>query len=95
MAPDSESELARLAVMRAREISCDRLELIACGAVERAARAILKTGSGLTSRQLRFDTGAYLLAVLDDTATPERQHVYATHPPMPVQARAFLSFDRL
>lgn len=79
---------------RKRELSCDRVGLIACGDVHWALRAIMKLASGLDERFLRFDAGAYLnsaLANYSDTADPTR--AYSSHPPMPIRARALLWFD--
>lgn len=92
---DGLGRLARYALMRAREISCDRLGLVACGGVEPAMRAIMKTVSGLTERRLRFDSAAYLRSATAGHDRPEGQHVLATHPPMPVRARALLGFDEV
>lgn len=90
---EGEGELAGKAVSRAREMSCDRLGLLACGGAEAAMRAIMKTVSGLTERRLRFDAGAYLRSALGEDAEGDRRNLYATHPPMAVRARALLAFD--
>lgn len=84
----------RWSVLRAREISADRLGLIACGSIDNALRAIIKTFSGLADEHLRFDTVAFLGRHFDDTIP---KHIeaspYDTHPSFPLRARCLIKFS--
>lgn len=75
---------------RAQEISADRLGLLACGSLDVAVRALMKTVSGLASHHLRFDIDAFL-AQLRHAPAPTNES--ASHPSMLVRARALLWFS--
>jgi hypothetical protein len=76
---------------RYQEISADRIGLIACGSLEKAVRALMKTSSGLSDRHLRFDVSAFLdqlrLVRSGDGGTG------STHPSVIMRARALLWFS--
>jgi hypothetical protein len=79
-----------LMAKRAGEISADRLGLIACGCIETAIRALMKSLSGLPDQMIRFDVGRYLTQ-FGDNALPTIMHPQ-THPSMAVRCRALLWF---
>lgn len=77
---------------RYQEISSDRLGLIACGSLNAALRALMKTVSGLTGRHLRFDVGAFVAQLRKiDGSNPDFSHF--THPSIVIRARALLWFS--
>jgi hypothetical protein len=74
---------------RSQEISADRLGLLACGSLETAMHAMMKTVSGLTGRHLRFDVAAFIsqLRKIEGT-TPDWSA--STHPSIVIRAKAIL-----
>jgi hypothetical protein len=77
---------------RAQEISCDRIGLSACGSLDVALRAMMKTASGLTSRHLRFDVLAFI-AQLRKLEGAGISGLEATHPSLLLRAKAMLWFS--
>ncbi|MDA0313272.1 MAG: M48 family metallopeptidase [Gemmatimonadetes bacterium] len=76
---------------RRQEISADRVGLVACHTLSTAVRALMKTASGLTSRHLRFDVGAFLAQLRhSDEGASSR---WSTHPSVLVRCRALLWFS--
>lgn len=78
---------------RSQEISVDRLGLIACGSLDVAVKALMKTISGLTSNHLRFDVGTFIAQLRrspDDSMGNDR---HSTHPSILVRCRALLWFS--
>ena len=74
---------------RSREISADRLGLLACGSLETALRALMKTVSGLTERHLRFDVAAFIAQLRKiEGLAPDWSG--STHPSIVIRARALL-----
>lgn len=78
---------------RAREISSDRLGLIACESLDVAIRGLMKITSGLTARYLRFDVGKYLSQLTKEHDMPIKIGRTMTHPPIAVRCRALLWFS--
>lgn len=90
-----EGNIEQLAISRAREISCDRMGLIAAEDFDAAFRAIMKTISGLGSSYLRFDTSEFLRGSLKNIESyNDPTSVFSTHPSMPVRARSLLWFSQ-
>ena len=78
---------------RAQEVSVDRVGLIACGSLDIAIRALMKTASGLSSEHLRFDVGTFI-SQLNKLAKPAGRDDYtASHPSILVRCRALLWFS--
>jgi hypothetical protein len=79
---------------RVREISADRIGLVATASLFTAAGVIIKTSSGLSSRHVRIDVEAYL-DQLRELATPNaaEQELFSTHPNLPLRLRALLAFS--
>jgi hypothetical protein len=77
------------AQQRSQEISADRLGLLACGSLNTALHALMKTVSGLTGEHLRFDVAAFVsqLRKIEGT-TPDWSA--STHPSILIRAKALL-----
>ena len=91
---NSEAETSVEAYMlgRAREISADRIGLLACHSVDVAVKALLKTVSGLSDEHLRFDVGAFLSQLRKSSGKGD-QGAGATHPSILVRCKALLWFS--
>jgi hypothetical protein len=90
---DSADTIISLKIKRSQEISADRIGLLACGSIETAMRAIIKTASGLSSRHLRFNVSEYvgqLNKISDKNITSESGR---THPSLAQRGRALLWFS--
>jgi hypothetical protein len=75
---------------RSQEISADRIGLHACKSLDNAIRALMKTVSGLTSRHLRFDVGAFI-SQLKKIGTSDQSD--STHPSMMIRSKALLWYS--
>jgi hypothetical protein len=90
---DSNASPAAFMLQRAQEISADRIGLIACGSLNAASRAAMKTLSGLTDKQLRFDISQFI------SQMEEFQHQTAgfghqlTHPSLVIRCRSLVLFS--
>ena len=81
-------------LMRAAEISADRVSLLACGCLETTLRAMLKVASGLDNSVLDIDVTDYMRQLADLRDGDGAEWVfYSTHPPFPVRVRAVVRFD--
>ena len=90
------SSLERYSLLRAREISADRLGLVACANPEAAIRAVIKTFSGLSERHLRFDAAAFLRSCFDEENRGQNQSgATDTHPSFAVRARCLVHFSSI
>jgi hypothetical protein len=78
---------------RSQEISVDRIGLHACGSLDTAIRALMKTVSGLTSRHLRFDVGAFIgqLRKIEPYVTGDQAS--STHPSILIRSKALLWYS--
>lgn len=76
--------------MRAREISADRIGLLACGSIDAAAKSMMKSTSGLSSKYLRFNVRAFISQIKNNTSVAD---AHATHPSMAYRCRALLRFN--
>ncbi len=77
----------------AREISVDRLGLIACASFDAAIKAIVKTVSGLSEPYLRFDTAAFVAQFELASVAVAPASAGDSHSSIPVRCRALLWFD--
>ena len=82
--------LEQLMLQRYQEISADRVGLIACGSFEIAAKALIKTISGLSERHLRFDIATFIHQL---RGVNQSSAIVATHPSMFIRCRALLWFS--
>lgn len=82
--------IENLLIKRAQEVSADRIGYLACGSLEGAIKALMKTASGLSDRYLRFDVGSYLshLREVDEGFISN-----STHPSILFRCRALLWFS--
>ena len=78
---------------RAQEISADRLGLVACGSVESAMRALIKTISGLSKHHLKYDVGAFISQLERSSTTLQEEQWNTTHPSLTFRGRALLWFS--
>ena len=81
----------RQIIRRAAEISADRIGLVACGDLEIAMRALMKSVSGLQDKYLRFDVASYVAQLGESEITSQSSSL--THPSIPVRCRALLWFS--
>lgn len=89
----SASSIEKYELLRAREISADRLGLVACRSPEAAIRAIIKTFSGLSESYLRFDAAAFLRSSFDGQSRAQLQAGFRdTHPSFAIRARCLVHF---
>ncbi len=83
---------------RRRELTCDRIGLLACQNLRAACGALFKLVSGLSEKSVLFDEGRYAeqLAMLDEKegdGVDLRQET-ATHPLVPLRVKALMEFAR-
>ncbi|MDZ7788904.1 MAG: M48 family metallopeptidase [Xanthomonadales bacterium] len=80
--------------LKHREISADRLGLIACGSLKESISALIKTVSGLDGSHLRLDVNAYIetLSKVDVQDDLGRSMSAQTHPPILIRCRSLLWF---
>jgi len=83
--------LEGIIAQRAREISADRVGLLASSSLETAVRAIMKTAVGLGNEILRFDVGSFLaqLRHVENHGFGES----SSHPSLLLRSRAVLWFS--
>lgn len=77
-------------LQRYQEISADRVGLMACGSLDVAIKAMVKTISGLSNRHLRFDVSSFLSQL---NSSQGGSMVTSTHPSMIIRCRALLWFS--
>ena len=78
---------------RSHEISADRIGLLACGSLETAIRAMMKTISGLSDEHLRFDVSAFIGQIRKTGETQHFYYDYTSHPSLVIRCRALLWFS--
>lgn len=78
---------------RAQEISADRVGLLASESLDVSIRALMKTMSGLSSKYLKFDIGAFLSQLSNSESFKSQMDVNSSHPSMLVRCRALLWFS--
>ena len=88
------SKLLALKLSRASEISADRIGGLATPRIEDGISALIKLASGLPSSELSLNVGDLLQQVRDlDSLGPTERSLSATHPPLPLRAKALLRFQ--
>jgi uncharacterized tellurite resistance protein B-like protein len=83
------------ALGRAKEITCDRIGLLACQDTRVASAALFKVASGLTERWISFDESAYSRHFDDLSAMSELidlEDAARTHPLTPLRVKALITF---
>lgn len=78
---------------RSQEISADRVGLEACGSLDTAIRALIKTLSGLDEEHLRFDVGEFVAQIRHAPDKINSEEFYSSHPSIFVRTRALLWFS--
>lgn len=78
---------------RAKEISADRVGFIACRSLDCSIQAMMKTASGLSTENLRFDTDAFLSQLKESDSATFSLTQHSTHPSILVRCRAVLWFS--
>lgn len=90
--PATQTEAA--AVSQAREISADRVGLIASRSVFVAASVMVKLASGLSSEMLGMDLDAFIRQVEEgDGLSAEALGLFHTHPALPIRLWALVRFS--
>ena len=87
------SSIEYLMQQRAQEVSVDRIGLIACGSLDVAIRALMKTVSGLSSEHLRFDIGTFISQLRKPETLSGHGSHNASHPSILIRCRALLWFS--
>ena len=81
-------------ISRRRELSADRVGLIACGGLASALSAMIKTVSGLSQRHLRFDIAGFIGQLREvDTRLAAVGGMTNSHPAFRIRCRALLWFS--
>ena len=75
-----------MVISKAREISCDRLGLIACNSYEDAISSIIKTQSGLT--KINLNISDYLVTSISNIKKSSNKLNYSSHPSLPLRAKS-------
>jgi len=79
---------------RRRELSVDRIGLIACQSLPSALSAIMKTMSGLSSKNLRFNAASFIAQLRSYEGEKIRENaVFQSHPSWLIRSRALLWFS--
>jgi len=79
--------------LRAKEISADRIGLLACPSKEAAYRALIKTTAGLDESYLRFDVSTFLEQIQASSTGGTHGATASTHPSLVLRCRALLWFE--
>ena len=88
------NSLEHFMIYRAQEITADRTGLLCCQSLDSAMRAIIKMLSGLDDNNLVFNINSILTEYKNvDVLNIPLEEMYATHPPLPIRARALLWFS--
>lgn len=90
-AGDSSTE--NMIQQRCKEISADRLGMLACSSKDAAFRALIKTTAGLSEAYLRFDIGTYLDQIRKSENGARGASNSSTHPSLVMRCRALLWFS--
>jgi len=86
--------LATLKLMRAAEISADRIGMLACGSLEHACAAMIKVAAGLGEPHLQPDIPSILLQFRELTRGDGAESaIWTTHPIIPLRVRSLLRFE--
>lgn len=80
-------------ILRARELSADRIGYLAGGSLNNAIKAIIKTASGLGDEYLRFDVSSFLSQAIHLSHPSRGESRNSTHPSMLIRCRGLLWFS--
>jgi len=90
-ARDSSTE--NMIQQRCKEISADRVGMLACSSKDAAFRALIKITAGLSETYLRFDIGMYLDQIRKSANGAGGANDSSTHPSLVMRCRALLWFS--
>ncbi|GEM_PF-1223086 len=86
--------LATLRLMRAAEITADRIGMMACRSLDHACAAMIKVAAGLGEPFLQPDIPSILLQFRDlARGDGTSSAIWTTHPVIPLRVRALLRFE--
>jgi len=77
---------------RAKEISADRIGLIACGNLQTAGSALMKAASGLDTKHLEVNLSRYLLQLEHIKDSARGENPFGTHPSVLLRTFAINEF---
>lgn len=80
---------------RAKEISVDRIGLIASRNLNASISAMIKTMSGLNSIHLKINVSKFLSQLNKLNTSASSDNIYSTHPPIVLRSRALLWFSTI
>jgi hypothetical protein len=90
----SKRSYEHLIFARRRELSVDRVGLIACRSLPSALSAMMKTMSGLSNSHLRFNTASFIAQLRNyDKDEKNVRQLHKTHPSWLIRCRALLWFS--
>ena len=84
-----------LILSRAKEISVDRIGLMASQDLNSCLSAMIKCISGLDSKHLKINISEFLTQLKDINLATQSESIHSSHPPMLVRCRALLWFSML
>lgn len=88
------SDLESLLTSRRKELSVDRVGLLACRSLPSALSAMMKTMSGLSERHLTLDIAGFVSQIRSmEKGSPSFQTAMTTHPAFIIRCRAILWFS--
>ncbi len=91
--PSSDS-YEELIASRRRELSADRVGLMACQSLSSGLSAMMKTMSGLSSKHLRFNAASFIAQLKNyDQRQASGRAIYQSHPSWLIRSRALLWFS--
>lgn len=90
----AEGDLEELLVSRRRELSVDRVGLLACRSLPAALSAMMKTMSGLSEKHLILDIAGFVSQIRSmESGSQSLQGAMTTHPSFVIRCRAILWFS--
>jgi len=92
-ADSSYSSTEGMIEQRCKEISADRMGMLACSSKDAAFRSLIKTTAGLDAEYLRFDVRTYMDQVRKAASGTKYSNEESTHPSLVMRCRALLWFS--
>ena len=90
---ESQESLQYYIHQRAKEISVDRIGLVACQSLNIALRALMKTVSGLNDKYMRFDVATFIDQLRQTKDIGSGIDATSSHPSIIVRCRALMWFS--
>lgn len=92
-ADSSDSSTEGMIEQRCKEISADRMGMLACSSKDAAFRSLIKTTAGLDEEYLRFDIRTYMDQIRKSASSSKFTLGESTHPSLVMRCRALLWFS--